>query len=57
MTGTESEDTGVFKDFVYEEMGVEGAAFELYAKIPFIPLIMQLMKTATVSSGMKRMIL
>ena len=32
MTGTESEDTGVFKDFVYEEMGVEGAAFELYAK-------------------------
>ena len=32
VTGTESEDTGVFKDFVYEEMGVEGAAFELYAK-------------------------
>ena len=31
MTG-EDTDTGVFHDFVYEESGVEGAAFELYAK-------------------------
>ena len=28
----EDTDTGVFHDFVYEESGVEGAAFELYAK-------------------------
>ena len=28
----EDTDTGVFHDFVYEESGVEGATFELYAK-------------------------
>lgn len=30
LTG-EDTDTGVFHDFVYEESGVEGATFELYA--------------------------
>ena len=33
----EDTDTGVFHDFVYEESGVEGAAFECMPRTPFIP--------------------
>lgn len=32
VTGDESADTGIQKEFLYEESGVEGAVFELYAK-------------------------
>lgn len=32
VTGDETADTGIQKEFLYEESGVEGAVFELYAK-------------------------
>lgn len=32
VTGDESADTGIQREFLYEESGVEGAVFELYAK-------------------------
>lgn len=32
VTGEENADTGIYQEFLYEESGVEGAQFELYAK-------------------------
>ena len=52
----EDTDTGVFHDFVYEESGVEGATFELYAKDTIYLQMVRKMNREIRSSAMKKMI-
>lgn len=54
VTGDESADTGIQREFLYEESGVEGAVFELYAKDTIYSRMVLWMQMETGLSAMRR---